>query len=211
MIKKKNPFSSFFTVLFTLMVWEVSHSNSNENQVSEGLKELEKAQEKKKDHSLNNQTSEQTYKKREEQFDVRGNLSGSILTCEGDESLMFGLGKKKRTRRLYHFKSPTEVELSIVYLSDQRMWLVNKNDSPTLKNFDLFYVYKSSPYSKEEKINIHYFEIDFDDYEWFPWHESINMKELKPFSVFKKMENYKCFFVDSNKKNNFLEINDKNY
>ena len=24
-----------------------------------------------------------------------GNLSGSILTCEGDESLMFGLGKKK--------------------------------------------------------------------------------------------------------------------
>ena len=57
MIKKKNPFSSFFTVLFTLMVWEVSHSNSNENQVSEGLKELEKAQEKKKDHSLNNQNS----------------------------------------------------------------------------------------------------------------------------------------------------------
>ena len=48
MIKKKNPFSSFFTVLFTLMVWEVSHSNSNENQVSEGLKELEKAQEKKR-------------------------------------------------------------------------------------------------------------------------------------------------------------------
>ena len=81
---------------------------------------------------------------------------------------MFGLGKKKRTRRLYHFKSPTEVELSIVYLSDQRIWLVNKNDSPTLKNFDFYYVYKSSLNSKRRKINIYYFEINFDDYEWFP-------------------------------------------
>ena len=79
-----------------------------------------------------------------------------------------------------------------------------------MKNFDFYYVYKSSLNSKEEKINIYYFEINFDDYEWFPWHESINMKELKPFSIFKKMENYKCFFVDSNKKNNLLEINDKN-
>ena len=60
------------------MVWSFLYSN--ENQVSEGLKELEKAQEK-KDHSLNQTLI--NLQEKEEQFDVRGNLSGSILTCEG--------------------------------------------------------------------------------------------------------------------------------
>ena len=45
MIKKS--FFIIFTVLFAIMVWSFP-LNSNENQVSEGLKELEKAQEKKK-------------------------------------------------------------------------------------------------------------------------------------------------------------------
>ena len=222
MIKNKLSSLLLFKVLFAMTFLVVFFSQAQENGIFKKLEELENKLEKKYDHKLNNEETtinKENYQDKEinkiqitkeNEFDGRGNLAGRSLLCEGKESRIFGLGEKKRTKRLYEFKSPTEVQLLIVYLSDERIWLINKNDSPSLKYYDLFYVYKTSSYSKEEKINIHFFEIDVDGYKWFPWHESIDKKELKIFSIFKNMKNFNCFFVDSNTKNNLLEIYDTN-
>ena len=51
------------------------------------------------------------------------------LLCEGKESRIFGLGEKKEQKD-YMSLSRQPVQLLIVYLSDERIWLINKNDSP---------------------------------------------------------------------------------